>query len=385
MLIKLSSNVYNFMQGRSSQSGAGEKAMMNRYLASGLFLLACAWFFPVRAVAASSGTIFVDPLDAPALMVEHPEREPLIDITEQQGALTAVGPRGMIVTSQNGGLNWVQENVPVQSDLVAVTFINNKSGWVTGQDGVILHTEDGGKTWIEQINGISARKNFENYYRNLINQGNKEAISDLQDIQENFNSGPILPWLGIAFLSPTEGFVVGPFGDIAMTDDGGENWQPGLEHIQNPNFYNLNNIGIVGGHLYIVGEQGSVYMYNPTTKMFLSHQVPYNGSLFGLTGNKNVLVVFGLQGKIFRSVDDGVSWMQAKTPSNATIMDGIDLKNGDIVLVNIDGDVLLSRDEGISFYQIFVKQHTSFTAVSAWKDKLVMASLQGIYSISIKK
>lgn len=359
--------------------------MVNRYLANMVLLPLCAMIFQGTAYAASPASAFVDPLDAPALIVKTPQSEPLIDIVDQQGLLTAVGPRGMIVTSQNGGLTWVQENGPVQSDLVAVTFINHKVGWVTGQDGVILHTEDGGKTWVEQTNGIRVRKEFENYYQNLGNQGNKEAVSDLQDIQENFNPGPILPWLGVAFLSPTEGFVVGPFGDIAMTKDGGKNWQPWLEHIQNQNFYNLNNIGIVGGHLYIVGEQGRVYIYNPAIKMFLLHQVPYNGSLFGLTGNKNVLVVFGLQGKIFRSVDDGVSWTQAKTPSNATIMDGIDLKNGDIILVNIDGDVLLSHDEGVSFQQIFVKQHTSFTAVSAWKGKLVMASLQGIYIVSIKK
>lgn len=359
--------------------------MVSRYPFNALLLLASILVFHGVAVAGLPKSAFIDPLNAQALMVNNPESEPLMDITAQQGLLVAVGPRGMIITSQNGGLNWTQDKVPVQSDLVAVTFVNKKSGWVTGQDGVILHTEDGGKTWVEQINGISARGVFENYYQNLIDKGNKDAGSDLQDIQANFNSGPTLPWLGVAFLNPKEGFVVGSFGNIAMTDDGGKTWQPWLHNIDNPNFYNLNNISVIGGNLYIVGEQGGVYIYNPDSEKFSAHPVPYNGSLFGLAGNKEVLVVFGLQGKIFRSTDEGVSWTQAKTSSNATIMGGVALENGDIALVDVDGHVLLSNDNGISFHQIFVKQHISLTGISVVDNELIITSLKGLFRISLDK
>src|SRR5438093_10280191 len=43
----------------------------------------------------------------------------------------------------------------LSSQLYSVYFINSTTGWAVGKRGVILATTDGGKTWIKQASGTS--------------------------------------------------------------------------------------------------------------------------------------------------------------------------------------------------------------------------------------
>ena len=58
--------------------------------------------------------------------------------------LVAVGQRGHVVLSDDGGQRWTQATVPVSSDLTAVRFVDAQVGYATGHDGVVLGTRDGG-------------------------------------------------------------------------------------------------------------------------------------------------------------------------------------------------------------------------------------------------
>ena len=341
-------------------------------------LFACALFLPLGAHASQGQPGFVDPLDAPAVMVPAPQTYPLIAVAQAGSRLVAVGPRGLIVTSDDGGLSWTQASVPVQSDLVAVQFADARTGWAAGHDSVILQTTDGGRNWTKQLDGMSARKIFEENYNKRIAAGDNSLSADLQEIQANFDPGPILPWLGLQFTSATAGFAIGPFGDLAYTSDGGKIWTPWLDHIDDPNFYDLNAIGVAGGNVYIVGEQGTVYIYDPKNQKFLARNTQYQGSLFGLVGHDKTLIVFGLRGSIFRSTDQGKNWTQSQNPSSSTIMDGTLLPNGHFVLVTVDGIELVSVDDGESFQPAGSPQDAPLSGVIARGGSLVITSLGGI-------
>ena len=103
---------------------------------------------------------FRDPLDTPALMRTAVDQRPLMAVASAGTRKIAVGSRGMIIASDDGGKSWTQSLSPVQSDLLAVNFHTPNDGWVVCHDGVVLHTADAGKTWEEQLDGRSAGEIF---------------------------------------------------------------------------------------------------------------------------------------------------------------------------------------------------------------------------------
>jgi hypothetical protein len=104
----------------------------------------------------SVGAGFTDVLDTPALMSPLASRSLLQAVTRAGDRIVAVGQRGHIVVSVDGGTTWKQSPVPVSSDLTAVFFADDKHGWAVGHGGVILHTGDGGERWDLQLNGVMA-------------------------------------------------------------------------------------------------------------------------------------------------------------------------------------------------------------------------------------
>jgi photosystem II stability/assembly factor-like uncharacterized protein len=70
---------------------------------------------------------------------------------------------GGIYFSQNGGTTWTQQTIPPEFGsyyMLRVSAIDAQTAWVVGPDaslpvGVVLHTEDGGNTWLEQSTPVT--------------------------------------------------------------------------------------------------------------------------------------------------------------------------------------------------------------------------------------
>ena len=41
----------------------------------------------------------------------------------------------------------------MRTTLLSVKFVNDDEGWIVGRGGVILRSEDGGQTWLQQDSG----------------------------------------------------------------------------------------------------------------------------------------------------------------------------------------------------------------------------------------
>ena len=52
----------------------------------------------------------------------------------------------MLATS-DGGAHWQRQKTVIGSDLACVDFLNQRLGWMTTNDGYLLSTTDGGRTW----------------------------------------------------------------------------------------------------------------------------------------------------------------------------------------------------------------------------------------------
>ncbi len=59
---------------------------------------------------------------------------------------------------------WIYQNpYPTSQDLYDVKFITPMLGWMTGKNGIILYTKDGGDTWSEQENRPGGELNLPGY------------------------------------------------------------------------------------------------------------------------------------------------------------------------------------------------------------------------------
>lgn len=59
----------------------------------------------------------------------------------------AVGARGTIYQTLNGGATWRLQNSNTDADLFDVKFADNSRGWAVGAQGTLLETRNGGATW----------------------------------------------------------------------------------------------------------------------------------------------------------------------------------------------------------------------------------------------
>jgi photosystem II stability/assembly factor-like uncharacterized protein len=73
--------------------------------------------------------------------------------------LMVCGQFGLLLETADGGETWsALETGQVDSAGVGLTdasFVDEKHGWVVGEKGLILHTADGGKTWEKQASGVT--------------------------------------------------------------------------------------------------------------------------------------------------------------------------------------------------------------------------------------
>ena len=261
-----------------------------------------------QTLAQASG--YVDVLDLPAKPSALAVRSPLLDVATAGQRLIAVGQRGHILYSDDGGQQWQQANVPVSSDLNAVYFPSPEQGWAVGNDGVVLHTSDAGANWKKQLDGREIGALLVKHYTALA-----QAESDNEDWplrvaegQRLAEEGADKPLLDVWFADDKTGYAVGVFNLIMRTEDGGLSWTPFQDRTDNPQNFHLNAIASAGDALYIVGEQGLVLKWKASEQRFVALETPYQGSYFGVFGKPGEVVVYGLRGNVLRSTDGGLSW-----------------------------------------------------------------------------
>jgi photosystem II stability/assembly factor-like uncharacterized protein len=83
--------------------------------------------------------------------VDVPLVDPLFAVTEMpDGTGWAVGSAGEVVRKDPGEAAWHRAKIgqDVLTWLRAISFADDKHGWMAGGYGLIFRTTDGGKTWL---------------------------------------------------------------------------------------------------------------------------------------------------------------------------------------------------------------------------------------------
>lgn len=291
------------------------------------------------AVASTALAPVPAPLDRPAIALTVPARAALMGLAAAGSRVVAVGERGTVLLSDDAGATWRQaQSVPVSATLVAVQFVNQRTGWAVGHYGVVLRSDDGGEHWIRQLDGHGAAALM---LQDAQARGDANALVEAQRaVQE----GADKPLLSLHFRNEREGWVVGAFNLALTTRDGGKSWQSVSTRLPNPKAAHLYGFDQDQDDVLIAGEQGLLMHSSDGGLHFERVATPYAGSFFGVTREADgAWLVAGLRGNVLRSADQGKSWTALTGQAPVSITGVLRDAQGQVWLANQAGQLLQPR------------------------------------------
>lgn len=358
-------------------------------------------FAPVHAI---------DLLEMPAVQSGAASRTLLLDVTPRgDDSFVAVGTYGVIIETNDNGASWVQAEVPASVALTGAYFPTPESGWAVGHDGLILHSVDGGRTWQKQLDGyqlneqiIAVAKRIVAQYRGELEaieaeeEPDEAALEDaefmleeaefmLEGAMDDAEAGPVRPLLDVWFRNEQEGFVVGSYGMLLHTADGGQTWDLVSDRMDNAEAFHLNQIvSAPDGTLYIAGEAGFIYRSLDGGLSWDTLEPGYEGSFYGIvvapiSPDEYELLAYGLRGNLFRSTDKGETWEHLDSGTAVTLMSGTRLQDGTVLLGGQGGLILVRAPNATKFTPAGNPNRQSIAAMAAMGDgRVLVAGLGGV-------
>jgi photosystem II stability/assembly factor-like uncharacterized protein len=294
-------------------------------------------------------------LDTPAIKLKAPGKIVLIAITRAGNRLVAVGEHGGIAYSDDNGTSWTQAQVPVDVTLTCVAFVDAQHGWAAGHYGVILHTNDGGMTWQEQLNGLQANQLTMDAARQAATDGDQSPGAPLALRRAQFfvAAGPDKPFFSILATSPQDAMIFGAYRMVMRTQDGGKTWQDWSLHIDDRLSHNLYDVATDGNSIFIAAETGLTFVSTDGAQSFPETTQPTDASLFAVspTGDGGIFVC-GVAGRAALSEDGGKDWTPVAVGSSSNLTSAHLLTSGILVVTAESGRIFISRDHGHSFTQL---------------------------------
>lgn len=378
-------------------------SILTKPMAKALCIVALACT-PAYATAASPQL-----LSNPSEMSPLAQHNLLLDITDTGSHLVTVGQFGHILYSDDEGNSWTQAQVPVSSTLTAVYFVDDLFGWAVGHEGVVLATTDGGINWKQQLNGLDINALGLKHAQELLNYPATNdgqlptgihpdlTAEDLEmlemDAADFAAEGASRPLMDIWFKNRDEGLVVGAYGIILRTSDGGKNWTPVFDTIYNIDNFHYYAIVPAASQQYpealiLVGEAGLLQRTLDGGQTWEALDSPYEGTFFGglYSPKNNDLLVYGLRGNLYHSSDLGSHWQSINSKTTATIFDGDILSDGSILLVGSAGLQISVNSESFVANPGFSPERTPYSALTvAPSGKVLLTGLRGLEVMTEKR
>ncbi len=331
----------------------------------------------------------LDVLERPALQTARAASSAILAVARAGSRIVAVGERGIVILSDDNGLSWRQAAVPVSETLTNVRFVNERTGWAIGHSGIVLRSNDGGQTWLRQLDGRKAAEATLAMARHLADKspGDDKVKLLFTEAERLVSDGPDKPFLDLYFRNEEEGFIVGAYGLILGTSDGGKNWRSWQHRLENGRGRHLYSIDVQGNDIYIAGEQGTLFHSSDAGQSFREVKTPYAGTYFGVRHMAGGgVLVFGLRGTIYLSMDGQGGWQKVSANDDSALNAAALLNDGSVVLVDQSGRMLRSKDAGHSFPAEPGRQGFPLTgAVQAADGSIVLVGLGGVARIATEK
>src|SRR5882672_2888020 len=264
--------------------------------------------------------------------------------------------------SQQG---WVATQVaPPGQDLNTVFFLDNKRGWLGGDNGFFSRTEDGGHSWVKQVVLTEAPIN-DIYFRDkeagfliagnaiFATRDNGARWTEVRRFLPSEFGGADVELYSVRFSSKKKGWVVGSISKhervvdsiLLYTDDGGETWQrqrtPSRLELIHIDFANDKRGWISGadGTILATVDGGTSWTKQESgTKVTVFH-IDFRNEKRGLA--------VGERGTILRTSDGGVNWTPVAAKVRATLLNVQFLSDDNGWAIGRSGTVLRTDDGGL--------------------------------------
>ncbi len=236
--------------------------------------------------------------------------------------------------------------------LNSVKFIDDRYGFVLGDSGTVLTTNNSGIDWhsiqIDTVNALHDGYFFPNGKSIII--GDNSAFYYSENFFNDFRSLNLngdFTLFKIHFINNSVGFVLGNNGLILKTIDSGISWTrapSGVDKLlYDIDFYDDNNGFIVGwqGTILKTTNQGDTWEAVPSfTRKYLK-SIAFNED------DKGIIV--GGAGEIYISNDKGNSWSKDQL-QNVGGLQKVDFLTEDIILaLSSKGNLIISEDSGANW------------------------------------
>lgn len=293
--------------------------------------------------------------DGPARTRPGALRSTLLDVSLAGTRLVAVGERGHVLLSDDGGKAWRQaQAVPTRTTLTCVHATDPRTLWAAGHGGSILQSTDAGERWT--------------------------AVTGSAD-------GPDV-LLSIRVEADGQGLAVGSFGMALATGDGGKRWQARPLAEGEAGEKHLNRIFVSAAGTWLIAAEGGMVLRSADRGASWSAvKTPYAGSLWsGLALPGGVVLAGGMRGNLVRSADDGRTWTHHPVAGAGSLTGATLLSDRRPLFVGVDGTVVTGDATGEQFRLQRLDDRATLTAAVTLGDGTpIAACMAGMRPIALAR
>jgi photosystem II stability/assembly factor-like uncharacterized protein len=333
----------------------------------------------------------------------------------------AVGEKGIIIKTTNGGALWTAQQSGTTSSLYDVYFINKDTGYACGTGGVILKTVNGGDNWtlfqttsentLRTIQFVGSQIGFVmgDYCTTgrTMDGGNSWTMTtqsssrlygamhfadsqygwicaDYNTILKTTNGGeswriitggegaPERIWKSVYFFNRNHGVVVGENSLISRTTNGGINW------IDIPNIYSTTTLYSVfmtdTNLIYMAGSNGLILLYDTNTDEFKQVSCGNARTLHTIVEvDDSTMLVGGENEMIMRSKQIGAfeyKWEVQKTRKSNYNVKSIVFPQDTIGIAVTDGGIVLrTTNKGRTWDSVYTSPNSKGLTCAFTTDK----------------
>jgi photosystem II stability/assembly factor-like uncharacterized protein len=245
-------------------------------------------------------------------------------------SLVLTGKSGIVYRSPNGGRTFEAQPSGVERNLVSVAFGDQKTGIAVGDAGTIVRTADGGSTW-----------------QKIAVPTDIPLPEEVADVVERSD----LLFYDVSFPAPDRAWIVGEFGVILTSTDGGLTWSAQKSPVQSTlfgvTFVDANNGWAVGMSAVMLRTRDGGATWQ---KLDIPKRPGFSLSLYTVAVKGKNAWAIGDSGFLLSSADGGETWKLTDVPIQmaATWFRGLSLTaDGHGMITGADG--LLLAIEGQNF------------------------------------
>lgn len=282
------------------------------------------WALPAAALAATAAVTGCHREEA-----WEPLNTQKVYVSDRFYDVEILGPKEVLVVGYNGkllqtadfGTTWNEIPSGSGNGLFSISFASDKkNGWIVGQGGTIQKSADGGKTWTAQGGKI------------FMGDECRAAGGD-PDATDEADKCPLAPLFAISAVDENNAYAVGDRSTLTITHDGGKTWNtstlrpivPPSDNLdpnagiafEDPVLYDVQFLSNQVG--FVVGEFGKILKTTDGGATWYDKQASLVGEQYfdimelptffdvDFRGDNEGYAV-GLEGRVAKTTDGGETW-----------------------------------------------------------------------------